>query len=63
MALIPWSAVLAKLVTSDGYTFYHLKDGRVVDSREPDAIDMSWDTLSEFAEALSDCGHRPWNMI
>lgn len=60
MALTPFSEVLADIVTSDGYRFHHLKDGRVVDSRDPEAIDMSWDTLAEFAESLTECGYRPW---
>ena len=44
--------ILGKIVTTDGYTFYHLEGGRVADDHNPDAMDMSWDTLKEFADSM-----------
>lgn len=40
------------LITEDGYKFYLLDDGRVVDSLDEDTRDMSFDTLAQFIEAM-----------
>lgn len=40
------------LITEDGYKFYLLEDGRVVDSLNFDNVDMSFDTLAQFVEAM-----------
>ncbi len=37
--------------TEDGYTFYLLESGRVVDSLEPTHVDMSWPSLDAFIES------------
>ena len=34
--------------TEDGYTFYLLSDGTVVDNLEANNVDMSWDSLEKF---------------
>ena len=34
--------------TEDGFTFYALPSGRVVDNLDPDLVDMSWETLADF---------------
>lgn len=39
---------MKKYRTEDGYTFYLLDDGRVVDSLDDDKIDMSWSSFDEF---------------
>ena len=52
--------VLGKIRTADGFVFYHLLgvpagiNGRVVDNLDPSAVDMSWDSLQEFAVSNSD---------
>jgi hypothetical protein len=40
--------------TSDGYTFYLLRDGRVADSKIEGNIDMSWPDLDSFLLSLAD---------
>ena len=37
-----------KFQTEDGYTFYILYDGSVVDSPDPEAVDMSWPNIKAF---------------
>ena len=37
-----------KFQTEDGYTFYILYSGRVVDSLDPEAVDMSWPDVKSF---------------
>lgn len=37
------------LRTEDGYTFYVLANGRVVDNLDPDMVDMSWPSMATFA--------------
>jgi hypothetical protein len=39
--------------TSDGYTFYLLRDGSVADSKIRKDIDMSWPSLGAFLESLA----------
>ena len=34
--------------TEDGFTYYILEDGRVVDSLDPETVDMSWPDVSSF---------------
>ena len=46
--------VLGKIRTADGFVFYHLLNGQVVDNLDSSAVDMSWDTLQEFAVSNSD---------
>jgi hypothetical protein len=38
-------------LTEDGYKFYALPDGTVVDDLNPAEIDLSWDTFEEFWES------------
>ena len=40
--------------TTDGYRFFHLADGRVVDNLDDDCIDMSWPSLEEFKKDCED---------
>jgi hypothetical protein len=37
--------------TEDGYKFYALPDGTVVDDLNPANIDLSWDTFEDFLES------------
>ena len=37
--------------TEDGYKFYALPDGTVVDDLNPANIDLSWDTFADFLES------------
>ena len=37
-----------KFQTEDGYTFYILYSGRVVDSLDPERVDMSWPSVESF---------------
>lgn len=37
--------------TEDGYKFYALPDGAVVDDLNPSEIDLSWDTFADFWES------------
>ena len=37
-----------KFQTEDGYTLYILYSGRVVDSLDPEAVDMSWPDVEAF---------------
>ena len=37
-----------KFQTEDGYTFYILYSGRVVDSLDPEKEDMSWPSVESF---------------
>ena len=39
---------ITTIKTSDGYKFYLLKNGRVVDNLNPDLEDMSCESLQEF---------------
>ena len=34
--------------TEDGYTFYLMPDGRLVDNLDPDLVDLSYDSIEEF---------------
>jgi hypothetical protein len=40
------------LITEDGYKFFLLADGRVVDSLDEDTRDMTFNTLADFVEAM-----------
>jgi hypothetical protein len=42
------------LITEDGYKFYLLDDGRVVDSLDEDTRDMTFETLALFGDINSD---------
>jgi len=37
-----------KFQTEDGYTYYILRSGRVVDSPDPEKEDMSWPDIEAF---------------
>jgi len=37
-----------KFRTEDGYIFYVLRNGKVVDSLDPEKEDMSWDSFDDF---------------
>ena len=41
-----------KFKTGDGYTFYQLPDGKVVDNLDPNAVDMSWDNVKDFKKSV-----------
>ncbi len=38
--------------TDDGYTFYQLPDGRVVDNLDSNIVDMSWDNVKDFKKSV-----------
>ena len=38
--------------TSDGYTFYELDNGMIVDSLDSSNIKLSWNSLIEFSIAI-----------
>jgi hypothetical protein len=38
--------------TDDGYTFYQLPDGKVVDNLDPNIVDMSWDNVKDFKKSV-----------
>ena len=38
-------------MTEDGYKFFLLEDGRLVDNLDPDVCDMSFNSFEEFMEA------------
>jgi len=40
--------------TDDGYTFYQLPDGRVVDNLDPKIVDMSWDNVKDFKKSVGE---------
>jgi len=40
--------------TDDGYTFYQLPDGRVVDNLDPNIVDMSWDNIKDFKKSIGE---------
>ena len=44
-----------KFQTEDGYTFYILYSGRVVDSLDPEKEDMSWPDVESFVASQGDC--------
>ena len=46
-----------KFQTEDGYTFFILYSGRVVDSLDPETVDMSWPGVEEFFN--SQAGKKP----
>ena len=43
-----------KFQTEDGYTFYILHSGRVVDSLDPEKEDMSWPDIKSFMNDQGD---------
>ena len=43
---------VVSVMSEDGYKFYLLDDGRVVDSLDENTRDMSFDTLAQFVEAM-----------
>ena len=43
---------IRKLKTEDGYTFYLLNDGTVVDNLDADNVDMAFDTLEQFTKEM-----------
>ena len=45
--------VVATLITEDGYTFYRLHDDSVVDSLDPESVDMSWPSYQSFADEVN----------
>lgn len=38
-------------MTEDGYKFFLLEDGKLVDNLDPDLCDMSFDSFDEFMDA------------
>ena len=43
-----------RFMTDDGYTFYVLKDGRVVDNLNPKKVDMSWPSTKAYKQDVVD---------
>jgi DNA-binding protein H-NS/K+/H+ antiporter YhaU regulatory subunit KhtT len=43
--------------TTDGYTFFELSDGSIVDNIDPEKVDLSWPSVKEF---LSDMDGSAW---
>ena len=57
---------IRKLKTEDGYTFYLLTDGTVVDNLDANNVDMSFETLAEFEHDMLIFGedfmfYEKWN--
>jgi glutamate synthase domain-containing protein 1 len=44
-------AKMKTYMTEDGYKFFLLEDGRLVDNLDPELCDMSFDSFEEFMEA------------
>ncbi len=42
-----------KFKTEDGFVFYVLESGRVVDNPDPEKEDMSWPDYDTFIKSLS----------
>jgi len=42
-----------KFQSESGYTFFILYSGRVVDSLDPETVDMSWPDVKSFFNSLS----------
>lgn len=42
------NAVVKTYKTTDGYTFYELGSGKIVDNKKPSQVDMSWPNRQEF---------------
>lgn len=40
--------------TSDGYTLYETKEGKIVDNLDPDSVDMSWDNYKQLKDDFGD---------
>lgn len=40
--------------TSDGYTLYELKNGKIVDNLDPEGVDMSWDNFKQLKDDFGD---------
>ena len=41
-----------KFKTEDGYTFYQLPDGKIVDDLDPNSVDISWDNVKDFKQSI-----------
>jgi hypothetical protein len=48
------SVYARKFKTGDGYTFYQLPDGKVVDNLDPNAVDMSWNNVKDFKKSVGE---------
>ena len=44
--------VIATFKTEDGYTFYQLDNGKIVDNTNSSNVDMSWNSLDEFKKEI-----------
>ena len=44
--------VIATFKTEDGYTFYQLDNGKIVDNTNSNNVDMSWNSLDEFKKDI-----------
>ena len=42
-----------KYQTEDGFTYYILECGRVVDNLDPEKVDMSWPDIDSFLRSQS----------
>lgn len=40
--------------TSDGFTLYELKNGKIVDNLDPEGVDMSWDNFKQLKDDFGD---------
>ena len=47
--------------SGDGYTFYVLEDGRVVDNLDPELEDMSWPDLASFTACMNNASTQAEN--
>lgn len=50
--------VLDVFKSKDGYLFFHIDDGRVVDNLNEEHIDMEWSSYDEFV-----CSFNPTDFI
>lgn len=42
---------MRRFITSDGFQFFELADGSIVDSLDPDKVDLSFEGFEEFHQA------------
>ena len=46
--------VIATFKTEDGFTFYQLDNGKIVDNTNSNNVDMSWNSLDEFISSRTE---------
>lgn len=42
---------MRRFITSDGFQFFELSDGSIVDSLDPDKVDLSFEGFEDFHQA------------